>query len=143
MNKKGFTLMELLVVVLLISILAAIAVPQYFNAIERQRSVEGLGVLSDIEKAQMRFAAINEAFTTDFSNLDIDLGDTTSGSTYETRNFTYTLNAGNATAERTSGEYALKVIYSGIESGTKELCCESHEGAKDGICDIINVKACS
>ena len=140
MNKKGFTLMELLIVVLLIGILAGIAIPQYFNAIERQRSVEALGVLGDIEKAQMRYAAINEAFTTDFSNLDIDLGDTTSGSTYETKNFTYTLNAANATAERKSGDYTIKIIYSGIESGTKTVCCES---SKDDMCDIINVKTCA
>ena len=140
MNKKGFTLMELLIVVLLIGVLAGIAIPQYFNAVERQKSVEALGVLGDIEKAQMRYAAINEAFTTDFSNLDIDMGDTNSGSSHETRNFTYTLNANNATAERKSGDYTLKIIYSGIESGTKTLCCES---STEGMCDIINVKTCS
>lgn len=36
-NKKGFTLMEILVVVTIIGILAAIAVPSYIHAVERGR----------------------------------------------------------------------------------------------------------
>lgn len=36
-NKKGFTLMEILVVVTIIGILAAIAVPSYIHAVEQGR----------------------------------------------------------------------------------------------------------
>ena len=54
MNKKGFTLIELLVVVLIIGILAAMAMPQYFKAVERSRMTEADQLLSSIAQAQQR-----------------------------------------------------------------------------------------
>lgn len=38
--KHGHTLLEMLVVILIIALLAAVAVPQYFNAVESARMVE-------------------------------------------------------------------------------------------------------
>jgi prepilin-type N-terminal cleavage/methylation domain-containing protein len=53
-NQKGFTLIELLVTVLIISILAAIALPNYFMAIEKTRFTEMQSVTNDLAK-QMEF----------------------------------------------------------------------------------------
>ena len=47
-NNKGFTLIELLVVVLILGILAAMAMPQYFKAVERSRMTEAVTLLSNI-----------------------------------------------------------------------------------------------
>ena len=38
--KDGYTLLEMLIVVLIITVLSAIALPQYFNAVENARMTE-------------------------------------------------------------------------------------------------------
>ena len=70
-TKKGFTLIELLVVVLIIGILAAMAMPQYFKAVERSRMTEADQLLSSIAQAQQRkYLQINK-YSTDFGVLDV------------------------------------------------------------------------
>lgn len=71
MNNKGFTLIELLVVVLIIGILAAMAMPQYFKAVERSRMSEAVTLLGNIAQSQQRkYLQINR-YTADYRALDV------------------------------------------------------------------------
>lgn len=55
MNKKGFTLIELMVVVLIIAILAAIAIPFYNDAIDSQNNARAKAILETINSGLERF----------------------------------------------------------------------------------------
>ena len=67
----GFTLIELLVVVLIIGILAAMALPQYFKAVERSRMAEAVTLMDSIAKAQRRKFMQTNRYAVHFQGLDV------------------------------------------------------------------------
>ena len=67
----GFTLIELLVVVLIIGILAAMALPQYFKAVERSRMAEAVTLVDSIVKAQRRKFMQTNRYAESFEGLDV------------------------------------------------------------------------
>lgn len=71
--KTGFTLMELLVVVLIIGILAAIAVPQYKKATEKSRMVEAVSWINAAYKAEQLYQEANDVYTSHLDELDIEM----------------------------------------------------------------------
>ena len=70
-KRKGFTLMELIIVVIIIGILAAIGVPQFFRIAERGRSSEAIALLGSLKSAQMRYASEHGTTTDDLDELDM------------------------------------------------------------------------
>lgn len=73
--RKGFTLLELLTVVIIVAILSSLAVPQFFRVAERARSAEATAAMGAIRSAQMRYYAEHAIFTDDVDELDVDVGD--------------------------------------------------------------------
>ena len=75
----GFTLIELLVVVLIIGILAAMALPQYFKAVERSRMTEAVTLMDSVVKAQRRKWMQKNRYVLDFRSLDVSPKGATGG----------------------------------------------------------------
>jgi len=73
MNKKGFTLVEVLIVVIIIGILAAIGIPQFAASIEKSKGGEARAGLGHIQTAEKVFFAENEYYTSNLASLDISL----------------------------------------------------------------------
>jgi len=69
---KGFTLMELLVVVLIIGILASVALPQYQKAVVKSRSAQLYAAINALGKAMQSYALANGVWPENFDGLDID-----------------------------------------------------------------------
>ena len=70
-KSKGFTLIEVLVVVLIIGILAAIALPQYKKAVLKSKFATIKDRTRVIYEAEQRYYLINNSYTTNWDDLDI------------------------------------------------------------------------
>ena len=70
-KKKGFTLIEMLVVVLIIAVLAAIAFPKYQIAVDKANYMQLVTLVTAVKEAQERYYMAKGEYTTNFNNLDI------------------------------------------------------------------------
>lgn len=65
----GFTLIELMVVIAIVSILAAIALPSYLDYIRKSRRADGISALMAIHLNQQKWRANHTTYTSTLSDV--------------------------------------------------------------------------
>lgn len=141
-NKKGMSLMEVLVVVLLIAGLAAMAYPSYLSSIEKTKSAEAVNIVGHTVAAVRKYIDETGASSASFKDLDFQLTGkdlSVSGATATSTNFTYTIGSNAVTATRITGSsnYSYTIQGSLSDENGEMLQCVPAAG------NSYDVKICS
>ncbi len=117
MHKKGFTLIELTLVVIIMGIIASVAVIKYGPVTEKARSAEAYSVLARIASAENVYRLEYSSYTANIDNLDID---NPSSSDFNFEVTSTDLSSGYASAK---GKNNAKNSYGMcLKSGKKKAC---------------------
>lgn len=70
-GQRGFTLVELAIVIVIIGVLASFGVPRFRDAVERSKAGESFSYLASVRSSQERYAALNGTYADELTDLDI------------------------------------------------------------------------
>ena len=127
--KKGFTLIELITVVIIIAIMAALALPQYTRFIERGHGSTARNALNMIRKAEATYFALQSQYSNIMSVLDDEVPEISKLALSSEWSYAITLQNNNATFVATATR--LKGSYGGSGGGSMNI-------TNDGVFAIFN-----
>ena len=128
-TSRGFTLVELAVVIIIIGVLAAFAVPRFLDSVERSKAAESFNYLSAVRAAQERYQVQQGTYADAVDDLDIQMpapkyftvgAAIAAGSTGELEN-SWTLTLTREGASSGYGPYTVVFTDQGFDSVTSTI----------------------
>jgi prepilin-type N-terminal cleavage/methylation domain-containing protein len=140
-SRKGFTLVELAVVIVIIGVLAAFGVPQFLKSVERSKAAEAFNYLSAVRSAQERYVAKEGAYADSATSGSLDINQvapkyfdvgTITASHSNPASPSWELTLTRKTATSSYGGYTVRFTQNGFDTsttspaimftGTAEIC---------------------
>ena len=130
LKSKGFTLVELMVVIVIVGILAAVAIPKFTVASHKAKASEFPTVLSSIYSSEHTWEAEQGVFHAAANQAALEiLGVSVPSSKYFDytctvvggTNFSATADVSNTFGDATAGSDEANIGYDGIKSATPDL----------------------
>ncbi|MEA2030605.1 MAG: prepilin-type N-terminal cleavage/methylation domain-containing protein, partial [candidate division Zixibacteria bacterium] len=72
-SRKGFTLIELMIVVVIIGILAALAIPRFMQATTKSKQSEAKGILKQIYVMERAYRQENGTYSDDLNLIGVEI----------------------------------------------------------------------
>ncbi|MET4695132.1 type IV pilin protein [Endozoicomonas lisbonensis] len=120
---RGFTLIEILIAITIVSLLIAIAVPSYTDYVNRARRSDALALLLQVMQQQERYFTEQLEYTTDLSLLGYTVD---SSGNIASENSHYLLSAGNCAGMTTVATCVnLTATPQGIQATTSNITLDS------------------
>lgn len=120
-QRPGFSIIELLVVVVILGVLAALALPKYNKSVEETHKREAKTILNIIRSAELSYKIdMNEYYP--FASLDDQARSLINIDVYDTEDWQYSVSVENAltataTARRLRGQRPGSIIFLDVTSG--------------------------
>lgn len=124
---RGFTLIELMIVVAIVAVLAAIAMPSYTDYITRAKFSEATGQLANLRVKMEQYYVDNRRYSTTTGGGTCGLPGGNSPSVTEAKYFTYTCASSSANA---AGDQQFVISAAGIGDLTGLTFTVNHANAK-------------